>query len=172
MRYLKKFNENLEKTFSVPSDFKILIEDIGPNPTVNDVISCWNDCIEDNPIRYYHEGSNKFILEDGESTPEDVFICLNDYLMGDDVYEGIRIQSSVQRPDVETKRLSDETLNRFKDEMKRSSEMYSQKVDPYFLQEISDRLYGPDSEAYVEAIKQLNMKFRGREGRTGHDIFK
>ena len=31
---------------------------------------------------------NKFILEDGESTPEDVFICLNDYLMGDDVYEG------------------------------------------------------------------------------------
>ena len=89
MKNLKKFNENSEKTFQVPVEFNILIQDIGPNPTASDIISCWNDCIEDNPIMYYHEGSNKFILEDGESTPEDVFICLNDYLMGDeDVYEG------------------------------------------------------------------------------------
>ena len=88
MKYLKRFNESLEKTFQVPAEFRILIQDIGPNPTVQDIIECWNDCIEENPIRFYHEGSNKFILEDGESTPEDVFICLNDYLMGDDVYEG------------------------------------------------------------------------------------
>ena len=84
MKNLRRFNENLEKTFQVPAEFNILIQDIGPNPTTSDIISCWNDCIEDNPIRYYHEGSNKFILEDGESTPEDVFICLNDYLMGDE----------------------------------------------------------------------------------------
>ena len=88
MKYLKRFNESLEKTFEVPVEFNILIQDIGPNPTAQDIIECWNDCIEENPIRFYHEGSNKFILEDGESTPEDVFICLNDYLMGDDVYEG------------------------------------------------------------------------------------
>ena len=76
MKNLKKFNENSEKTFQVPVEFNILIQDIGPNPTASDIISCWNDCIEENPIMYYHEGSNKFILEDGESTPEDVFICL------------------------------------------------------------------------------------------------
>lgn len=88
MKHLKRFNESFEKKFQVPTEFRILIQDIGPNPTAQDIIECWNDCIEENPIRFYHEGSNKFILEDGESTPEDVFICLNDYLMGDDVYEG------------------------------------------------------------------------------------
>lgn len=99
MKNLRRFNENVEKTFQVPSEFPILIQDLGPNPTVSDVISCWNDCIEDNPIRFYHEGSNKFILEDGESTPEDVFICLNDYLMGDEdeVYEGRTDKASKEK---------------------------------------------------------------------------
>lgn len=88
MKYLKRFNESLEKTFVIPSEFNILIQDIGPNPTASDIISCWNDCIEENPIRYYHEGSNKFILEDGENNPYEIFLQLNDYLQGDDVYEG------------------------------------------------------------------------------------
>jgi hypothetical protein len=34
------------------------------------------------------------------------------------------------------------------------------KIDKLFLQEISDRLYGPDSEAYVAAIQELNKKYR------------
>ena len=344
MKNLKKFNENSEKTFQVPAEFNILIQDIGPNPTASDIISCWNDCIEDNPIMYYHEGSNKFILEDGESTPEDVFICLNDYLMGDDVYEAttdkakrtaisnfphiakedaekrekrirrsqkedpdgmyprdderyddseseggwqdgmgepswlgegrtekaskekdsdvkleqfrktigdflkakdcktkkvgddfevhfndehvaqvifrkdyvgvkkegnkfpkefnynelgkikseltsiiksgkivkemkhikkfnesnLRIQSTVPRPESAVNRLSDEEL------LKQKEEFFSKKqrgVDPYFLQEVSDRLYGPDSDGYIEALKELNKNFRPRLGRTGHDIF-
>jgi len=279
MKNLKKFNENLEKTFQVPTEFNILIQDIGPNPTISDIISCWNDCIEDNPIRYYHEGSNKFILEDGESTPEDVFICLNDYLMGDeDVYEGrtekaskekdsdvkleqfrktigdflkgkdcktkkvgddfevhfndehvaqvifrkdyvgvkkegnkfpkefdynelgkikseltniiksekivkemkhikkfnesnIRIQSTVPRPESTPQRLSDEEMEKQKQQFYKSQEEY-QRVDPYFLQEVSDRLYGPDSAEYVNALKELNKNFRPRLGKTGHDIYK
>lgn len=279
MKNLKKFNENSEKTFQVPVEFNILIQDIGPNPTSADIISCWNDCIEDNPIMYYHEGSNKFILEDGESTPEDVFICLNDYLMGDeDVYEGrtekaskekdsdvkleqfrktigdflkgkdcktkkvgddfevhfndehvaqvmfrkdyvgvkkegnkfpkefdynelgkikseltniiksekivkemkhikkfnesnIRIQSTVPRPESVPQRLSDEEIEKQRQQFYKSREEY-QRVDPYFLQEVSDRLYGPDSVEYVNALKELNKNFRPRVGKTGHDIYK
>ena len=228
---------------------------------------------------YYHEGSNKFILEDGESTPEDVFICLNDYLMGDeDVYEGrtekaskekdsdvkleqfrktisdflkgkdcktkkvgddfevhfndehvaqvmfrkdyvgvkkegnkfpkefdynelgkikseltniiksekivkemkhikkfnesnIRIQSTVPRPESVPQRLSDEEMEKQKQQFYKSQEEY-QRVDPYFLQEVSDRLYGPDSVEYVNALKELNKNFRPRVGKTGHDIYK
>lgn len=45
------------------------------------------------------------------------------------------------------------------------------KVDPSFLQEISDRLYGPDSESYIEALKELNLKFRKREGRYGNQLY-
>lgn len=189
MKYLKRFNESSEKTFQVPSEFNNLIQDIGPNPTVSDIISCWNDCIEENPIISYKESSDLFILEDGENSPYEIFLQLNDYLMGDDVYEdlgpirmsdeerdeyekGRRIQSSTTRPEVQSGKLDDETLQRFKDEMKRNAERDSQKVDPYFLQEISDRLYGPDSEEYIHALKELNSKFRGREGRTGHNIFK
>ncbi len=84
MKYLKRFNENLEKTFNIPTEFEILIADLGPNPTASDVIECWNDCIEHNPIRFYHEGSDKFILEDGESKPYDIFLQLNDYLTGEE----------------------------------------------------------------------------------------
>jgi hypothetical protein len=279
MKNLKKFNENSEKTFQVPAEFNILVQDIGPNPTASDIISCWNDCIEDNPIMHYHEGSNKFILEDGESTPEDVFICLNDYLMGDeDVYEGrtekaskekdsdvkleqfrktigdflkgkdcktkkvgddfevhfndehvaqvmfrkdyvgvkkegnkfpkefdynelgkikseltsiiksekvvkemkhikkfnesnIRIQSTIPRPESVPQRLSDEEMEKQKQQFYKSREEY-QRVDPYFLQEVSDRLYGPDSVEYVNALKELNKNFRPRVGKTGHDIYK
>ena len=45
------------------------------------------------------------------------------------------------------------------------------KVDPSFLQEVSDRLYGPDSEDYINALKELNLKFRKREGRYGNQLY-
>ena len=45
------------------------------------------------------------------------------------------------------------------------------RVDAYFMQEISDRLFGPDSEGYIQAIKELNLKFRPREGRTANQFY-
>jgi hypothetical protein len=39
------------------------------------------------------------------------------------------------------------------------------------MQEISDRLFGPDSEGYMQAIKELNLKFRPREGRTANQFY-
>jgi|694.fasta_scaffold53339_2 hypothetical protein len=45
------------------------------------------------------------------------------------------------------------------------------RVDAYFMQEISDRLFGPDSEGYMQAIKELNLKFRPREGRTANQFY-
>lgn len=83
LNHLKRFNENLEKTFEVPNEFEILIQDIGPNPNVSDIIECWNDLMEDNPIVKYDESSDLFILEDGENKPHDIFLQLNDYLSGE-----------------------------------------------------------------------------------------
>jgi hypothetical protein len=45
------------------------------------------------------------------------------------------------------------------------------RVDAYFMQEISDRLFGPDSEGYIQAIKELNLKFKPREGRTANQFY-
>ena len=45
------------------------------------------------------------------------------------------------------------------------------KVDPYFIQEISDRLYGPDSEEYVRELTELNKKYRPRGGRSGGQFY-
>jgi hypothetical protein len=45
------------------------------------------------------------------------------------------------------------------------------KVDNLFLQEISDRLYGPDSESYIEALKRLNKGFRPRPGKNGVEFY-
>jgi len=45
------------------------------------------------------------------------------------------------------------------------------KVDAEFMQEISDRLYGPDSDAYMKAIEELNAKFRPREGKFGRHLY-
>jgi hypothetical protein len=65
--------------------------------------------------------------------------------------------------------LSEEEL----EELKRnsSSSKVETKVDTYFMQEISDRLFGPDSEGYIQAIKELNLKFRPREGRTANQFY-
>ena len=65
--------------------------------------------------------------------------------------------------------LSEEEL----EELKRnsSSSKVETKVDTYFMQEISDRLFGPDAEGYIQAIKELNQKFKPREGRTADQFY-
>jgi hypothetical protein len=42
--------------------------------------------------------------------------------------------------------------------------------DKFFIQEISDRLNGPDSVEYIEELKKLNDRFRPREGRYGNQF--
>ncbi len=44
------------------------------------------------------------------------------------------------------------------------------KVDKSLIQEISDRLYGPDSDEYIAAIKELNSKFRRANVLVGHQM--
>jgi hypothetical protein len=86
-----------------------------------------------------------------------------------EVYKGenfIKILETIERPVSEVKRLSQEDL----DKLKKSSQN-DKKVDPYFLQEIIDRICGPDSEEYKKAIVELNDKFKSRIGRTGRKIF-
>lgn len=82
------------------------------------------------------------------------------------------VMSSTGRPPIETGKIDAETLRKQKEEMQRNAQMHSKRVDPYFLQEVSDRLFGPDSEEYIKALKELNNRFRPKEGRVGHDIFK
>jgi hypothetical protein len=45
------------------------------------------------------------------------------------------------------------------------------RIDKSFLQEISDRLYGPDSEDYMDEIKEINKKYRKRPGKAGNELF-
>jgi hypothetical protein len=45
------------------------------------------------------------------------------------------------------------------------------KVDSELIQDISDRLYGPDSEEYINALRELNISFRARQGRYGSQLF-
>lgn len=78
--------------------------------------------------------------------------------------------TTVERPLQSVNRLSDDDLKKLVSQ-KDDSKKYK-SVDPYFLQEISDRLFGPESDGYIEAIKELNSKFRPRVGKTGHDIYK
>jgi len=86
-----------------------------------------------------------------------------------EVYKGenfIKILETIERPVGEVKRLSQEDL----DKLKKSSQN-DKKVDPYFLQEIIDRICGPDSDEYKLAILELNKKFKSRVGKTGKQIF-
>jgi hypothetical protein len=55
--------------------------------------------------------------------------------------------------------------------IKKFNEEWDNRIDSLFLQEISDRLYGPDSESYMAAIKELNKTHRKREGRVGAEFF-
>jgi len=45
------------------------------------------------------------------------------------------------------------------------------RVNPLFVQDISDRLYGPDSEEYVKALSELNKSFRPRSGKKFTEFY-
>ena len=45
------------------------------------------------------------------------------------------------------------------------------RVDKLFVQDISDRLYGPDSEEYIKALSELNKLFRPRSGKTFTEFY-
>jgi hypothetical protein len=81
------------------------------------------------------------------------------------------VKTTVERPFQSINRISDEDLQKLKKDFNNRLEKQF-VVDPYFLQDISDRLYGPDSKSYIDALKELNEKFRPRAGRTGYDIFR
>lgn len=76
----------------------------------------------------------------------------------------LRLMSSTGRP-------TEEEIEKIKKDVDSLSRKLEPKVDPDFLQEISDRLFGPDSDAYVEKLKEINPQFRKREGRTGREFY-
>lgn len=80
-------------------------------------------------------------------------------LTGDIIPKGV--SRTLPRP-------TEEDLKRIKDDVDKlkNSRPSEPKIDTFFLQEISDRLYGPDSEAYVQALKRLNNGFRPRNGKN------
>ena len=45
------------------------------------------------------------------------------------------------------------------------------KVDKMVLQDISDRLYGPESEGYIKALDELNKSFKPRVGKSCLDFY-
>lgn len=78
--------------------------------------------------------------------------------------------TTVERPIQPVNRLSDDERNRLHENYLKENQI--KKIDPYFIQEISDRLYGPDSDEYIKAIIDLNSKFEPRRGRTGPQIYR
>ena len=78
-------------------------------------------------------------------------------------------KTTVPRPELGVNRLSDEDRKKQIDSFQSSKS--ESKVDVYFIQEISDRLYGPDSAEYIQAIKELNTKFRARTGKHGNQLY-
>lgn len=65
--------------------------------------------------------------------------------------------------------LSKEEVENLKLESK--NEKSKDRVDISFIQEVSDRLYGPESEDYIKALQELNMRFKSREGRFGSQFY-
>lgn len=85
-------------------------------------------------------------------------------LTGDIVPKGI--SKTLPRPTEEDiKKISDNV------EKLKKERPHLPKIDNLFLQDISDRLYGPDSEAYIEALKKLNKGFRPRSGKNGTEFY-
>jgi hypothetical protein len=84
----------------------------------------------------------------------------------------IRVGKSIPRPEQPINKLSDKELDDMRRDMENAQNDRERRVDPYFIQEITDRILGPDSKAYIEEIKELNKKYRSRPGKTGVDIFK
>jgi Glu-tRNA(Gln) amidotransferase subunit E-like FAD-binding protein len=80
---------------------------------------------------------------------------------------GVKVISTVERPETPVQKLSNDEI----ENIKNNFEFSQKKVDPYFIQEIVDRICGPDSEDYKRAISELNNKFKSRPGKTGRNIF-
>ena len=78
---------------------------------------------------------------------------------------------TTQVPDREPSRLSTEEIEKIKGNFNKSDEERNKKVDPYFIQEITDRILGPDSEEYVRELEELNAKYRSRVGKTGRSVY-
>ena len=78
----------------------------------------------------------------------------------------IKVSKTIERPFTGVNKLSEDELSKMKKYNKEDK-----KVDPYFLQEIVDRMCGPDSEEYKKAILELNEKFKPRISKTGRKIF-
>jgi hypothetical protein len=68
-------------------------------------------------------------------------------------------------PDQQLKSVSD-----VKASPQQRNPLVDRKIDLDVMQEISDRLYGPDSEEYLKAILELNSKFRKRSGKHGNQF--
>lgn len=79
--------------------------------------------------------------------------------------------TTIERPKQDVNRLTDEERQKMNDEFFKRKQQ-SERVNPYFIQEISDRLYGPDADDYIKALVELNSKFRPRIGRTGPQIYR
>jgi len=78
----------------------------------------------------------------------------------------IKAITTVDRPKQKVIKLSSFELEKIK-----SFKKSNNKVDPYFLQDVVDRICGPESEEYKKAIIEVNKKFKSRPGRTGKEIF-
>jgi hypothetical protein len=60
-------------------------------------------------------------------------------------------------------------LTKQRENMKKS--IITNKVDKMVLQNISDRLYGPESDAYIKALEELNKSFKPRAGKSYLDFY-
>lgn len=87
------------------------------------------------------------------------------------VIKPMGVINTVPRPEQPVNKLSDEERKKMNDDyLKRKQE--SEKLNPYFIQEISDRLYGPDADDYIKELIRINSKFKPRKGRTGPEIYR
>jgi hypothetical protein len=69
-----------------------------------------------------------------------------------------------------TGRPSEQDIKKGKIDIDKLSKKIEARIDSSFIQEISDRLYGPDSEEYIKALTELNKSFKPRAGRFGHQF--
>lgn len=77
---------------------------------------------------------------------------------------GPKIMSTSPRP-------SEEEAEKIQQDLERLKKPVEPRIDSDFLQEVSDRLYGPDSEQYVQELRELNKRFRPRRGKYGRQFY-